>query len=147
MPGQVLMRGFTLIELMIVVAIVGILATIAYPAYTEYTRRANRADAQSAMLENAQFMERYFTTCGSYVGTVGDAAPCDTSPTLPRQQTPDSGDAKYSITLPASDAVGFTIQAAPAGSYTDPLCGTMTLDQTGAKTEAGSGSLSDCWKS
>lgn len=129
--------GMTLIELMIVVAIIGIMASIAYPSYTQYVQRANRADAQAIMLENAQFMERYFTTNGTYAGA-----------DLPKQQSPESGTAKYSITLtPAATATGFTIQAAPSGSYTDPLCGPMTIDQTGVKTELGSGALSDCWKS
>lgn len=128
--------GFTLIELMIVVAIVGILAAIAYPSYTQYVQRANRADAQAIMMANAQFMERYFTTKGTYEGA-----------DLPKQQSPESGTAKYSITLtPAATATGFTIQAAPSG-FTDPLCGTMTIDHAGVKTESGSGALSDCWKS
>jgi type IV pilus assembly protein PilE len=130
-------NGFTLIELMITVAIIGILAAIAYPSYTQYVQRANRADAQAIMLENTQFMERYFTTKGTYV----DA-------TLPKQQSPESGTAKYSITLtPVPTATGFTIQALPVGGYADSLCGTLTIDQTGAKTESGSGALSDCWKS
>lgn len=63
-------RGITLIELMIVVAIVAILASVAYPSYQDQVRKARRADAQSAMFELAQFMERYFTTNGSYVGAV-----------------------------------------------------------------------------
>jgi type IV pilus assembly protein PilE len=127
--------GFTLIELMIVVAIIGILAAIAYPSYTQYVQRANRADAQAIMLENAQFMERYFTTNGTYVGA-----------TLPKQQSPESGTAKYSIILsPVPTATGFTIQAALSGSYADPLCGTLTISQTGEKTA--SGALADCWKS
>lgn len=138
--------GMTLIELMIVVAIIGILASIAYPSYTRYVERANRADAQAIMLENAQFMERRFTTCGSYAA-IGTTAPCNLAPDLPKDQSPESGTAKFSITLtPAPTATTFKIQAAPSGGYSDSLCGTMTIDQTGAKTKSGSGSLSDCWK-
>ena len=63
-------RGFTIIELMIVVAIVAILAAVALPNYTQYVRRSNRADAQTTLLQAAQFLERRFTTSGSYVPTV-----------------------------------------------------------------------------
>lgn len=128
--------GFTLIELMITVAIVGILAMVAYPSYTQYVQRSNRADAQAIMLENAQFMERYFTTNGTYE----DAD-------LPKGQSPDNGAAKYSIDLnPLPTATEFWIVATPAGGYEDDLCDTMSIDQTGAKTESGLGELSDCWK-
>jgi len=139
--------GFTLIEVMVVVTIIGILASIAYPSYMEYVRNANRADAQALMLENAQFMERRFTTCGSYAA-IGTAAPCNAAADLPKDQSPENGTARYSITLnPAPDATTYTIQAQPAGSYADAKCGTMTITQTGAKTETGTGSLGECWKS
>lgn len=139
--------GFTLIEVMIVVAIVGILASIAYPSYMKYVRNANRADAQALMLENAQYMERRFTTCGSYAAVGGAAAPCNAAADLPKDQSPENGTARYSVTLTEATATAFTIQAAPAGTYADALCGTMTITQTGAKTETGAGSLGDCWKS
>lgn len=128
-------QGFTLIELMITVAVIGILAAVAYPSYQQYVQRANRADAQAIMMENAQFMERYFTTNGTYA-----------SATLPKGQSPESGTARFLVTLTSATATGFTIQAAPNGSYTDPVCGSMTIDQAGAKTESGTGTLSDCWK-
>ena len=128
--------GFTLIELMITVAIIGILAAIAYPSYTQYVQRTNRTDAQAIMLENAQFMERSFATNNAYP----TALPAGGT------QSPKTGTAKYNLTLPIRTATTYTIEAALASGASDPLCGTMTLDQAGVQTEAGTGSLGDCWR-
>ena len=54
-------RGFTLVELLIVVAIIGILAAIVYPSYQDSVRKSRRADAKAVMAEAAQFMERFYT--------------------------------------------------------------------------------------
>ena len=60
-------QGFTLIELMIVVAIVGILSAIAYPSYAEYVRRGHRADARAGLLQAQQWLERASTDRKSVV--------------------------------------------------------------------------------
>lgn len=64
MNGQ---RGFTLIELMIVVVIIGIIASIAYPSYTRYVERSQRADATTVLMEAASRLERCYTSSYSYV--------------------------------------------------------------------------------
>src|SRR5690606_38472416 len=81
--------GFTLIEVMIVVAIIGILAAIAYPSYQDHVRKSRRADAQTALLELAQFMERHYTTNGRYL-TSANAAPA-----LPFSEAPKDGTTKF----------------------------------------------------
>ena len=115
--------GFTLIELMIVVAIVGILSAIAYPSYQQHVRSSRRADAQAALSELAQFMERRFTETNSYAA----AGP------LPFTQSPRDGTAVYNLTLPAVAANTFTLQAAPIAGGPQVGDGNMQLAETGAK--------------
>lgn len=135
------MRGFTLIEVMIVVVIIGILAAIAYPSYQEHVRKARRADAQTALLELAQFMERHYTANGRYL-TADDAAP-----DLPFDEAPKDGSSKYyDLSFAATPtASSYTLSAEPKGVMSDDACGTLTLSNTGAKGQAAGASLAQCW--
>jgi len=63
-------RGFTLIELMIVVAIVGILAAVAYPSYQDHVRKGNRAAAQAFMMEVAQRQQNYLLNKRKYAASL-----------------------------------------------------------------------------
>lgn len=130
-------RGITLIELMIVVAIVAILASVAYPSYQDQVRKARRADAQSAMFELAQFMERYFTTNGSYVGAV-----------LPFTESPkDGADKYYGLGFSAGPtATTYTLEAAPKGAMNGDGCGNLRLGHTGAKSRTGALDEALCWR-
>lgn len=136
------MRGFTLIEVMIVVAIIGILAAIAYPSYQEHVRKARRADAQTALLELAQFMERHYTANGSYLTAAG------TAPGLPFTEAPKDGSSKYyDLSFAATPtASGYTLRAAPKGAMAGDACGTLTLSNTGAKGQKAGASLAECWR-
>lgn len=125
-------RGFSLIEVMIVVAIVGILAAVAYPSYQQYIRRANRADAQAAMLEVAQWMERRFTTSQRYAPADGNF-----TASLPFAQSPRTGGARYNLTaVVGGTGQTFTLTATPAGGQVGDDCGVMTINQQGATTPA-----------
>lgn len=85
-------NGFTLIELMIVVAIIGIIAAIAYPSYTQYVERARRSDAQGALMGLAAAMERHRTTNGSYEGA---GNPDSGAPSIYADESPIDGGTKF----------------------------------------------------
>lgn len=125
--------GFTLIELMVVVAVIAILAAIAYPSYLEYVIKSRRTAAAACVQQHAQVMERYFTTNLTYVGAPGPV--CD-------------GGVPAFYTVGFSGALAaraYTIQAVPTGSQRDPRCGTLTLNAQGTRTISGTGTIASCW--
>ncbi|MCQ4318304.1 prepilin-type N-terminal cleavage/methylation domain-containing protein [Stutzerimonas zhaodongensis] len=137
-------RGFTLIELMIVVAIIGIIAAIAYPSYQEYVRSAKRADAQSALMELSHFMERHYTANGRY-----DKNGEGNATSLPFAQAPRDGSSKtYDIDFAdgSPDASTYLLVATPTGSMANDKCGMLTLSNTGAKGQKAGMTLAECWK-
>lgn len=130
-------NGFTLIELMIVVAVVAILAAIAYPSYQEYVRKARRAQATADLVEYAQLAERFRTVNGVYTGF-----------TLPTNKSPREagGPTYYSVGLnPLPSSNSFTIEAIPTGVQESDRCGMLTIDEAGVKTHGEEGSFSECW--
>jgi type IV pilus assembly protein PilE len=132
-------RGFTLIEIMIAVAIVGILAAIALPSYQEYVARSRRLDAQSTLLEAAQFMERFYTQNGSFANAALPAA---------LQVSPAGSTGTrvfYNITLSTLTAATYTLQAAPANAQANDTCGNLTFNQNGVRG-VGSSTVANCWR-
>lgn len=130
-------RGFTLIELMIVVAVVAILAAIAYPSYLEHVRKSRRAQAKADLVELAQLAERHHTVNNSYAGF---ALPFQRSP---REATQAA--AWYDIDLePASTQSTFSLVATAKNDQVNDRCGNLRLNQAGAK-DSSEGSLAECW--
>lgn len=137
------MRGFTLIELMIVVAVIGILAAIAYPAYTDSVLKGKRAQARTALMELMQQQERYMTQYNTYLqfGTniaTGVTTPVSASSTFKVYSGDNSSSPAYWLSAdkcgnqPITDCVLLTATPTPAGA--DAAVGPLTLSSTGAKT-------------
>lgn len=144
-------RGFSLIELMVVMTVIGILAAFVYPMYQDSVRKARRVDAKTVMLELALWMERFYTENHRYDVTWADPSVAVTSLAPANLQfAPKEGTQKYyAIRLTNLSAQTFTIEAAPlaAGPQRNDPCGTLTLTQTGQKGVTGSASLpaEGCW--
>jgi len=131
-------KGFTLIEIMIVVVIIGILAAVAYPSYVSSVIKTNRASGKNMMLQLAQQEERYYTENNTYGILTALGYPA--SPVFSQNNT-------YSITLvvtapTATTPASYIITGVPQVS--DTTCGNLTLSNTGLWTNAQGAPASQC---
>jgi type IV pilus assembly protein PilE len=130
-------QGFTLIEMIVVVAIIAILSAIAMPSYFRHVAKTNRVAAQGCLAEYANYMERYYTSNLRYDKTATGVSNAD--PHLDCQ----SQIARNYTLAPASTSTSFTITATPTTVqlHRDAVCGTLTLNHRGARTPGVQG----CW--
>jgi type IV pilus assembly protein PilE len=140
-------RGFTLIELFIVVMIIGVLAAIAYPGYAEYTRGARRAEARAAIMQIIQLQERRFTQNNAYQASFpGTPAPAGWETKVGNPTNPF-----YNITWVTTVGVAptpsvVTVRATPASAFSDAKCNIFQMDTLGNKTVVGAAeSAAQCW--
>lgn len=143
-PNQ---SGFTLIELMIVVAVIGLLTTIALPSYNGYVARGKRAEARAEVLKAEGWLERYFTENNRYSDTPTSTVNAAFSARF--GSVPASGSANYIITLPTASlsATTYVILATRTGSMTGDACGNYSKSNTGTLTVvSSSGDTSNCFK-
>ncbi|NOZ52571.1 MAG: prepilin-type N-terminal cleavage/methylation domain-containing protein [Gammaproteobacteria bacterium] len=132
-------NGFTLVEVLIVIAILGILAMFIIPSYSEQVQKTRRSDAKISLMQTAQILERCFSDNSSYAAGAG----CTdfTAGVLSDEQF-------YTITATTQTATTYTLTATPNSTQAnDTQCATFTLDQTGAKSAANSSNVAqtNCW--
>lgn len=143
-------RGFTLIEIMIVVVIIGVLSAFAFPAYQSYVLKSRRADAKNAVLDMASRQERYLSMNNKYSDAAADLG----YSALPLAVNA-SGTSYYSLSVTVSAAsstapAGFIAKATPTGvQQKDTECYTFQVDQTGAqsnlKSDGSKSTSTACW--
>jgi len=149
-------RGFTFMELMVVIALVGLLAVIAIPSYQESVRKSRRAEVRAQLLEVAQYLQRFYSHNDSFATTKAGAATTIPSELakVPRNAAPGSQSYDISFATPAAGAINpglasFKIQAVrrAGGPMDGDKCGDFTLENTGARNVLkASDTAANCWR-
>jgi type IV pilus assembly protein PilE len=130
-------KGFTLVELMVVIAIIAIVAAIAIPAYSDYVTRAKRADAKAGLTTLQLAQEKYRANNPTYASTAA----------LTGSASVASPDSYYVLTVTAASTATYTLQATPTSAQNDPECANFIINESGDKSVTGTASSTPerCW--
>jgi type IV pilus assembly protein PilE len=137
--------GFTLIEVMVALAVVAVTTLIAASTYRSHVRRSHRVEAVQALLVAATEQEKFYLANGRY-GDRLDAVAGEEPPGLPVSSRTPSG--HYTLRIAAATAAEYRIVATGSGNGADPLCRTLTIDESGRRTATdsrGAYSTGRCW--
>jgi len=129
--------GFTLIELMIVIAILSIIVAVGYPSYQEHVKKSRRAEGMGQLLELADRMERAYSDRGTYPTDISEVYVATTAGGL------------YSLSIVSANNISFIVSATPTSvkNQDDDKCNTFILSSLGEKSVSGGSLATDrCWK-
>jgi type IV pilus assembly protein PilE len=128
-------RGFTLLELLIVVVIIAILASVAIPSYRNYVLRSHRTDATRALNDLAARQESYFFSNNTYTSKLSDLG-----------ANSSVAGSYFTVGIASASTTAYTLTATAQGKQTQDTCQSFSLTRAGAQTSNGSSSdTPNCW--
>lgn len=129
-------RGFSLLELMIVVVVIAILTAVALPSYRQYTLRSHRVDAMQALQDLASREESYFFSNNTYTK--------DSTTAL--NWSAGAASNYFKIDVASASSTDYVLTATAIGTQTqDTACTSLSLDHAGRQTSTGTGTADTCW--